>query len=155
MPPRSRLPAFALAAALALGASAALAQDDDSDDGPAVPPIVVSIQGSCTLTVAGQDVPCRGVAYMVFPSNGRIDFTAITETAGWSFSGEQDDNEDGQYALEIDSILGPSAGRVDAEGECDMVVAGDRRTVQSLECRAQTEDGDLVLKASGAISTDD
>ena len=148
MPPR--LPACALALALIVAASAALAQDDD--DGPAQPPIVVNIVGPCALTVGGQTVPCRGVAYMAFPSNHRINFTAITETAGWAFSGEEDDNEDGDYALAVDSVLGPSAGRVEADGECDMQMAEDRRTVTSLECRADTDDGELTLRASGTVA---
>ncbi len=143
-----RLLACGLALTIAF-AGTAHAQDDDDDDGPAAPPIVVNIDGPCALTVDDMDVPCRGVAYMVFPSNGRIDFTAITQTAGWSFSGENDDNEDGDYALEIDSVLGPSAGRVEADGECDMQVAEDRRTVMSLECQAATDQGELTLHASG------
>ena len=145
-----------LALALAFGASAVHAQDDDDDDdAPASPPIVINIDGPCALTVDGHDVPCHAVAYMAFPSNHRINFTAITETAGWAFSGEEDDNQDGDYALDLDSVLGPSAGRVEAEGECDMAVAADRRTVTSLECHAETEDGELTLRASGTISLRD
>jgi hypothetical protein len=154
MSPRFSAPVFAVALALLLACPAARAQDDD-DDGPAGPPVVVTIQGPCALTVNGRNVPCRGVAYMVFPSTHRIDFTAITETAGWAFSGEDDDNEDGRYALDVDSVLGPSAQRIDAEGECDMEVAEDRRTVESLECRASTDDGEMTLTASGAIAVDD
>ena len=145
-----RLSACVLVLALAFAASATLAQDDD--DGPAQPPIVVNIVGPCVLTVGGQTVPCRGVAYMAFPSNHRINFTAITETAGWAFSGEEDDNEDGDYALAVDSVLGPSAGRVEADGECDMQMAEDRRTVTSLECRADTDEGELTLRASGTVA---
>jgi hypothetical protein len=145
----------ACALALALGPAAARAQDeDDDDDGPAAP-IVVQINGPCALTVDGRDTPCRGVAYMAFPSNHRIDFTAITETAGWAFSGEDDENEGGRYALEIDSILNPDAARLDADGECRMQLADDRRTVQSLDCRAMTDQGELTLKASGVIAVDD
>ena len=157
MPPRPkafRPLACALALGLAFSASGALAQDDD-DDATAGQPIVVQIDGPCALTVGGRAVACQGVAYMVFPSNGRIDFTAITATAGWAFSGEEDDNDEGQYTLQVDSVLSPSASRVDAEGECDMEVAEDRRTVRSLECRAATDQGDLALRASGVIAVDD
>jgi hypothetical protein len=154
MSPRFAAPALALVLAVVLLGPAARAQDDD-DDGPRAAPVVVTIQGPCALTVNGRSVPCRGVAYMVFPSTHRIDFTAITQTAGWAFSGEDDDNEEGQYALDVDSVLGPSAQRIDADGECDMEVADDRRTVRSLECRASTDDGELTLTASGVIAVDD
>lgn len=155
--PLSLMTVAALAAVvLACGASRALAQDDDDgDEGPAAQPIVVQIQGPCALTVGGKSVDCQGVAYMVFPSNGRIDFTAISGDSGWAFSGEDDDNEDGQYALTLDSVLGPSAARLDAEGECDMEVAQDKRTVRSLECTASTDQGDLTLRASGVIAVND
>lgn len=157
-PKAARLSACALAlafgAASALAPSLACAQDDD-DDGPAVPPVVVQIQGPCALTVDARAADCRGVAYMVFPSNGRIDFTAITARAGWAFSGENDENADGQYTLEVDSVLTPTASRLDAEGECDMIVADDKRTVNSLECRAETDQGVLTLRASGVIVADD
>jgi hypothetical protein len=146
-----RLSACVLALALAFAASAVLAQDDEDDDGPALPPIVVNIVGPCVLTVGDRTIPCRGVAYMAFPSNHRINFTAITDTAGWAFSGEEDDNEDGDYALAVDSVLGPTAGRVEADGACDMQMADDRRTVTSLECRAETDQGDLTLRASGTV----
>jgi hypothetical protein len=144
-----------LALALAFSASAARAQDDDDDDGQASPPIVVSINGPCALMVDGKDVPCRAVAYMVFPSNHRIDFAAITDNAGFAFSGEDDQNHDGQYALDVDSVVAPSAGRVDAEGECDMTIAEDKRTVKSLSCRATTDQGVMTLRASGAITAGD
>ncbi len=146
----------ACALALAAAPSLARAQDDDGDDddGPSAP-IVVEINGPCTLTIGGRETACRGVAYMAFPSNHRIDFTAITDTAGWAFSGEDDENEDGAYALELDSILNPQAGRLDADGECRMRMADDRRTVQSLECRATTDEGELTLKASGVIAVND
>jgi hypothetical protein len=135
-------------------AGAALAQDDDGD-APAASPIVVNINGPCVLTVDDKPQACRGVAYMAFPSNHRIDFTALTETAGWAFSGDEDQNDDGAYTLALDSVLTPSAGRLDADGECDMQVGEDGRTVMSLRCEASTDDGDLVLQASGAISVDD
>lgn len=154
--PHSALQSVALAAcalALILSPSLALAQDDDDDDGPAQP-IVVEINGPCALTVEGRDTPCRGVAYMAFPANHRIDFTAITETAGWAFSGEDDHNQGGRYALQLDSILNPAAGRLGAEGQCSMQLADDHRSVQSLDCRAKTDEGELTLKASGVIAID-
>ena len=142
---------------LALAFGPAPAQDDegeDSDEATAAP-IVVAIDGTCRLTVKGQDVACSGVAYMVFPGNHRIDFTAITETAGWAFSGEEDANQDGRYTLELDSVLNPSSSRLEAEGRCEMQVSEDRRTVTSLQCRASTEDGEFTLQASGMISAED
>jgi hypothetical protein len=155
-PKTPRLLGGLLALALALGASAARAQDDEGDDdGPAAAAIVVNILGPCTLTVDEREIPCRAVAYMAFPSTHRIDVTAITDNAGWAFSGEEDDDQDGDYALEVDSILGPSSGRIEAEGECDMQMAENRRTVLSLECRAQTDQGELTLTASGPISVGD
>ncbi|HEY4031479.1 MAG TPA: hypothetical protein VGM25_14115 [Caulobacteraceae bacterium] len=157
MPPRHTvlLTACAVALALAFG-HGARAQDDDGDDDETAAPVVVDINGPCMLTVKGQATPCRGVAYMVFPSNHRIDFTAITETAGWAFSGEDDENQDGRYALELDSVLNPgSGGRAEAQGRCEMQVAEDRRTVKSLDCRAMTEDGEMRLEASGTIAVED
>lgn len=158
-PPAPRRRAFGLAIcvlALSLAfAAGAHGQDDDDDDGDDAAPVVVDINGPCVLTVKGQTVPCRGVAYMVFPSNHRIDFTAITETAGWAFSGEEDDNRDGRYALTLDSVLNPGSSRMDADGRCEMRVSDDRRTVMSLDCRASAEDGELSLKASGAIAVED
>lgn len=145
-----------LALALAFGASAVHAQDDDDDDdGPASPPIVVNINGPCALMVDGRDVPCRAVAYMAFPSNHRIDFAAITDNAGFAFSGEDDQNEGGRYGLDVDSVVVPSAGRLDAEGQCDMTLADDKRTVKSLSCRATTDQGVMTLRASGVISAGD
>ena len=150
-----RVAACVLALSLAFTAGAR-AQDDDDDDGDdAAAPVVVDINGPCLLTVKGQDVPCRGVAYMVFPSNHRIDFTAITETAGWAFSGEDDANRGGRYTLALDSVLNPASGRFDADGRCEMQVADDRRTVTSLDCRASVEGGDFSLRASGTIAVED
>lgn len=146
--------ACGLALSLAL-AGAARAQDDDDGDDSAAAPLVVDINGPCTLTVKGQAIPCRGVAYMVFPSNHRIDFTAITEAAGWAFSGNDDQNQNGRYALTLDSVLNPASGRYDADGRCQMQVAEDRRTVTSLDCRASTADGEFTLKASGTIAVED
>ena len=155
MPPRqpaSRLKARRVAACATLLAlaltSGARAQDDG---GPASPPVVVTINGPCSMTIAGRSLACSGVAYMVFPSNHRIDFAAITGQSGWAFSGEEDDDEDGDYALTVDSILGPSGARIEAKGECDMQVGEDRRSVDSLECHASTDSGDFVLTASGDI----
>jgi hypothetical protein len=151
--PKARdLAACAAGIALALMAPAAHAQDDDEDDaGPAAPPLVVTINGPCSISVAGRSLACTGVAYMVFPSNHRIDFAAITGQSGWAFSGEEDDDDEGDYALTVDSIVGPSGARIEADGECDMQVGQDRRSVESLECNASTDAGDFVLKASGAI----
>jgi hypothetical protein len=139
---------------LAFAASGARAQDDDGDDSASAP-LVVTIDGPCSMTVAGRNLACSGVAYMLFPSNHRIDFAAVTGNSGWAFSGEEDDNDEGQYALSVDSVVGPSGSRIEAEGECDMVVGEDKRSVESLECRAATAAGEFVLKASGAISAGD
>jgi hypothetical protein len=137
-------------------ASGARAQDDDDDDGDDdASAIVVDINGPCVLTLKGETIPCRGVAYMVFPSNHRIDFTAITDQDGWAFSGDTDDNEDGHYALAVDSVVNPGSDRLEAEGRCEMQLADDRRTVTSLVCRASTEDGEFTLKASGATAVED
>jgi hypothetical protein len=145
-----------LALALAFGAAAVHAQDDDDDDdGPASPPIVINIDGPCALMVDGHDVPCHAVAYMAFPSNHRIDFAAITDNAGFAFSGEDDENQDGRYRLEVDSVVAPAADRLDAEGECEMILAEDKLSVKSLSCRATTEQGVMTLRASGAISAAD
>ena len=92
---------------------------------------------------------------MVFPSNHRIDFTAITENSGWAFSGDDDDNNpNGRYALKLDSVLNPASGRLDAAGRCEMQLAADHRTVTSLTCLASTQDGDFTLKASGTIEVE-
>ena len=145
-----------LALALAFGASAVHAQDDDDDDdGPASPPIVINIDGPCALMVDGHPAPCQGVAYMAFPSNHRIDFAAITDNAGFAFSGEDDENQDGRYALAVDSVVAPVVGRVDAEGECEMVLSEDKQAVTSLSCRADTDQGVMTLRASGVISVAD
>jgi hypothetical protein len=150
-----RLAACALALSLmfAAGVRAQDDDDDDGDDGPA--PLVIDINGPCTLTVKGQVIPCKGVAYMVFPSNHRIDFTAITDEDGWAFSGDDDSNRDGRYALALDSVLDPGSERLDAAGGCEMRVADDRRSVMSLECHASTKAGELTLKASGTIEVED
>lgn len=116
---------------------------------------MVHIEGDCTLTLGDQPLPCRAAAYMVFPSSRRINFTAVTDADGWSFSGEQDQNDEDGYVLALDSVITPSAGRVDAEGECDMQVGEDGRSVESLRCEAATDDGVLVLEASGMITVDD
>jgi hypothetical protein len=150
------LAACALALSLAF-AGGARAQDDDDgyddDDAPAAP-LVVDIEGPCILSLQGASIPCRGVAYMVFPSNRRIDFTAITDTAGWAFSGGDDDDRDGRYALALDSVLNAGTGRIAADGRCEMQLAADHRTVTSLDCRARTEAGEFTLKASGTIEVE-
>ncbi len=140
--------------AFAFGPARAQDDDDDGDDAGAAP-VVVNIDGPCRLTAEGRPVPCQGVTYMVFPSNHRIDFTAITETAGWAFSGEEDQNEDGRYTLELDSVLNADSDRLEAQGRCEMQVSEDRRTVTSLDCQAVTEDGAFTLQASGTISVED
>ncbi len=145
----------ALCAALIFAFAAGGARAQDDGDNAAADPIVVNIVGPCVLTIGDMTQDCRGVAYMAFPSNHRIDFTAITETAGWAFSGEQDDRDGSSYTLTLDSVLSPSAGRSEADGECDLEVAEDGRTVTSLHCEASTDDGDLMLDASGAITVDD
>jgi hypothetical protein len=149
------LAACVLALSLAFAAGARAQDDDEDGTDDAAAPVVIDINGPCVLTVRGEAVPCRGVAYMVFPSNHRIDFTAITETAGWAFSGEDDADKGGRYTLALDSVLNPASGRFDADGRCEMQVADDRRTVTSLNCRASADGGDFTLKASGAIAVED
>jgi hypothetical protein len=143
------------ALSLVFGHGARAQDDDDDGDDSSAAPVVVDINGPCTLTVKDQAMTCRGVAYMVFPSNHRIDFTAITETAGWAFSGEDDENKGGRYALDLDSVLSPASGRLEAQGRCEMQMAEDRRTVKSLSCRAATRDGEMKLEASGIIAPGD
>lgn len=154
---RRKAPRIACAAiiSLALAASAAHAQGDDEDDDGSAAPLVVSINGPCALSVAGRNLACSGVAYMLFPSNHRIDFAAITGDSGWAFSGEEDDNDEGDYALTVDSMVGPSGARIEADGACEMQVGEDRRSVESLECRASTGSGDFVLTASGVVGAGD
>jgi hypothetical protein len=90
---------------------------------------------------------------MAVPATHRIDFTVIGAGVTWAFSGEQDDNDKGQYSLTVDSIVSPESGRMDADGECDMDVADDGRTVRSIACQAKTAGGTLTLKASGVIAS--
>lgn len=143
---------FGCAAILALTFAALGARAQDEDDGPVAAPLIVTINGPCVFSIGGRKAACQGVAYMLFPSNHRIDFAAITGNEGWAFSGETDDNQAGQYALSLDSVVGPSSVRTEAEGECDMEVGEDRRTVNSLQCRASTDAGEFVLTASGVIA---
>ena len=149
------LAACVLALSLAFAAGARAQDDDDDDGGDEAAPLVVDIDGPCLLTIKGQAVPCRGVAYMVFPSSHRIDFTAITDTAGWAFSGEDDQNRSGRYALDLDSVLNLGSGRLAADGRCEMQVGEDRRTVKSLDCRAGAGGGEFTLRASGTITLED
>jgi hypothetical protein len=141
---------FAAGAVLALtltaAAPSAMAQDDAQ-------PVLITIQGPCVLALNGRPLQCAGVAYMAFPATHRIDFTALTEQAGWAFSGDQDQNDDGHYTLAVDSVVNPRAGRVQAQGQCAMVVAEDGRTVDSIECQARTPAGVMMLKASGKAQT--
>jgi hypothetical protein len=144
-----RFSAGALVLALAALASAS---------GPAqaeTQPIVINIDGPCAMALNGRATECAGVAYMVFPDNHRIDFTAISGQAGLAFSGEADSNEDGHYTLTLDSVVSPRAGRLDAEGECSMDLEEDGVTVRAIECRAQTSAGVMQLKASGVARTGD
>jgi hypothetical protein len=162
MPPRLLLRATFRAACLAgaallilAGAAHAQDEDDDDDDGPDRGAIVVQIDGPCLLTVEGRVQACHGVAYMAFPSTHRIDFTALTGETGWAFSGEDDVDDDAGYILAVDSVLDPSAEREQADGQCRMTVSADHRTVTSLQCRASTHDGVVILKASGTATADD
>jgi hypothetical protein len=141
-----RIPAIlGLTMAWAAG-SPALAQEQPK-------PVVIMIQGPCVLATNGHPMDCAGVSYMAFPTTHRIAFTAITDKAGWTFSGDQDHNDDGRYTLAVDSVLSPQAGAMQAQGVCAMVVAEDRRDVPSLECQARTPAGVMMMKASGRVVT--
>jgi hypothetical protein len=118
-------------------------------------PVIVNIAGPCLLAVGGRQIRCAGVAYMVFPDTGRIDFTAIIDRTGWAFSGETDHRQEGRYSLEVDSMVSPSANRVEARGQCAMALAEDGRTVRLIQCQASTPAGLITLKASGVASADD
>jgi len=136
----------ALAALAFAAASPARAQDQAQ-------PVVIMIQGPCILATNGRPLDCAGVAYMAFPATHRIVFTAVTDKAGWTFSGDEDRNNDGHYILAVDSVLSPAAGPMQARGLCAMVVAEDRLTVSSLECQARTPAGVMMMKASGKVVT--
>jgi hypothetical protein len=147
-----RLFAAASALALVMGGVSAQAQtrtQGGDDDGPQ--PIVVQIDGDCALAVSGRAEACKGLAYMVFPSNNRKDFTALTSDGGWAFSGREDKKSpDGTYTLLVDSILRPGVDRVAASGQCVMQVdPDDGATVRSLDCQARSANAVLILKASG------
>jgi hypothetical protein len=118
-------------------------------------PIVINIEGPCAMTVDGRAADCAGVAYMAFPDNHRIDFTAIAGQAGLAFSGEEDSKEAGHYTLTLDSVVSPQVGRLRAEGQCDMELEDDGVTVRAIECRAQTSAGVMQLKASGVARSGD
>ncbi len=148
---RTLLGATALALTLGMAPGARAQDDGDASDRA----IVVTIVGPCELSLDGKPVDCSGVAYMAFPATHRINFTAVTSRAGWAFSGQEDDNDDGDYTLTLDSVLDPAAGRVEAEGECEMRVDEDKRTVRSIECNAMTPSGVVQLKASGVIADAD
>jgi hypothetical protein len=146
-----RFSAGALALALAAFASApAWAQSQTQ-----TPPIVINIEGPCAMALDGRAADCAGVAYMVFPANHRVDFTAITDQAGLAFSGEEDSNQGGRYTLTLDSVVSPRAGRLQAEGRCVMDLEEDGVTVRAIECRAQTSAGVMQLKASGVARSGD
>jgi hypothetical protein len=141
-----RTPAvLGLTLVLAAGSSA-LAQEQAQ-------PVVIMIQGPCVVTANGHPMDCAGVSYMAFPTNHRIAFTAITDKAGWTFSGDQDHNDDGRYTLALDSVLSPQVGEMQAQGVCAMVVAEDRRDVPTIECKARTPAGVMIMKASGRVVT--
>jgi hypothetical protein len=123
--------------------------------GAASGPVVVGIQGPCVLTLSGRPSACAATAYMVFPDSGRIAFTALSGKAGWAFSGETDHREGGRYILDVDSMISPSAARVEAQGRCMMDMAADGHTVRDVDCRAQTPAGVIALKASGVAQRDD
>jgi hypothetical protein len=141
----------AVALAFCTFGSNALGQDQDQD------PVVIAIQGPCVLALNGEPVACGGLVYMAFPASHRINFTVITEQAGWTFSGLQDANDGGRYALALDSVVTPRAGLTEARGECVMAVADDGVTVSSIACVARTRAGVMMLKASGVaqVGTDD
>lgn len=142
----------ALALALILP-TLAIAQDDNV--APNERPLVVQIAGPCVIGLEGQETDCKGVAYLAFPSSGRIDITALGGGAGIAFSGEADDNEDGSYTLTLDSVVSAKSGRMEAEGECEVDVEKDGRTVTNIACEADTDAGALTLEASGLIAAAD
>jgi hypothetical protein len=146
-------------AALALAVilpSLAMAQDKDAQTGAAGDrPLVVQIAGPCLMGLDGREADCKGVAYMAFPSSGRIDISALGSGLDLAFSGEADDNEDGSYTLTLDSVISAQSGRMAADGECDIDVEKDGRTIRSISCEAQTDAGTLTLDASGVIAAAD
>jgi hypothetical protein len=147
----ARMTKGAVTLAVVLIAPLAHAQEAGPRSEP--PPVIVSIAGPCALALDGHPAHCTGVAYIAFPSSHRIDFTVIGAGETWAFSGEDDDNDKGQYSLTVDGIIGPGAdGRMEADGECDMDVAEDGRTVRSIDCHAKAGVGELTLKASGVIA---
>jgi hypothetical protein len=115
--------------------------------------VVVEIPGPCMVAVNNQPVKCAGVAYTASPDSGRIMFTAVGVQADMSFSGAQDDNEDGRYTLMLDSVLSRQTGLLQARGECRMQMAEDGMTVHSIECLARTKAGAILLKAAGVAKT--
>ena len=148
-----RLFAAACALALVMGGASARAQAGDDEDDQT---LVIQIEGDCALTVSGRAQDCQGLAYMVFPTNRRKDFTVLTTDGGWAFSGREDKRgEDGTYTLLVDSILRAGAQRTPASGQCVMQVAADGATVKSLDCQARTQNAVLTLKASGTAQPRD
>jgi hypothetical protein len=141
--------------ALALPSGAMAQNNDGQNDALAERPLVVQIAGPCVMGLDGQEADCRGVAYMAFPSSGRIDITALGAGMGLAFSGEADDNEDGSYTLTLDSVVSARTGRMDADGECEVDVAKDGRTVTNITCEAETDAGTLTLEAAGLIAASD
>ena len=145
----------ALAFALILPASAPSAARAQEDNTPRDRPLVVQIAGPCVMGLDGHKAGCNGVAYMAFPSSGRIDFTVLRSGMSVAFSGETDENEDGSYTLTLDSVVSPQSGRMEAEGQCEMNVEKDGRTVRDIACEAETEAGTLTLEASGVMAAAD
>jgi hypothetical protein len=125
------------------------------DAAPGERPLVVQIAGPCAIGLEGRQAGCKGVAYIAFPSTGRIDISVLGAGAGMAFSGEADDNEDGSYTLTLDSVISAQSGRVEAEGECEVDVEKDGRTVTNIACEAHTDAGALTLEASGLIAAAD
>ena len=147
--------ALALALTVPAFAIPSLAWAQADDVAPPERPLVVQIAGPCVIGLEGREAGCKGVAYMAFPSTGRIDITAIGDGMGLAFSGEADDNEDGSYTLTLDSVVSAEAGRMKAEGECEVDVEKDGRTVTNIACEANTDAGALTLEASGLIAAAD
>lgn len=145
--------ALALTAPVLAIPSFARAQTEDS--ALTERPLVVQIAGPCVIGLEGREAGCKGVAYLAFPSTGRIDITAVGAGMGLAFSGEADDNQDGSYTLTLDSVISAQSGRMEAEGECEVDVEKDGRTVTNIACEANTDAGALTLAASGLIATAD
>jgi hypothetical protein len=133
--------------AAGLAATQSVQRDDTAND------VVVEIPGPCMVAVGSQSLQCAGVAYTASPDSGRVMFTAVGQQEDMSFSGDQDENEDGHYTLVLDSVLSRKTGLLQAKGECQMQMAQDGKTVSSIECVARTKAGSILLKAAGVAKT--